>query len=369
MPRGKEVRGLAIDTCPECKVPRYVTSDHRWLSSGAIVQASAEKTRPYFLECENLDPLFSGIEGIIGATIEPIVIDTKRRNVKTYIEGALPEETIEMLRAREIDWMPINDVLRMSARLLGYGRYEVRDYQCVGAGDDFITETISDPLSVPYACGTMAAAFEILYAREMGVIYKEVSPDTIEMICFPESHPEEYKGRFLTDAYQHREGHADLARCATCGGPAALAGYKWYPDRGVIKNTYTGKRMAILGSETDAIFGELEREFGEAIPRAVVEAQKRFVKTGFYSIEEVGDEGDIRSQLALRGLGDLREIKMGNRGVHMCLDNAGLHLMVVGLAQGLFEMAFGIESSVDWELNDEGDLEVEVKPRGIKVSP
>jgi hypothetical protein len=360
---------LAIDTCPECKVPRYITGDHRWLNSGAIVQTSAEQTRPYFLECENLDPLFSGIEGIIGEPIEPIVIATKRRNVKTYIEGVLPGETIEMLRTREIDWKPINDVLRMNARLSGYGRYEVCDYQCVGAGDDYVTETISDPLSIPYACGTIAAAFEILFARELGIIYKRVSPETIEITCFPESRPDEYKGRFQMGAYHHRESGADLERCRTCGGPAALAGYKWYPDRGVIKNTYTGKRMAILGSETDAIFGELEQEFGEVIPRAVVEAQKRFVKTGFYSIEEVGDEGDIRSQLALRGLGDLREITMGNRGVHMRLDNAGLHLMVVGLAQGLFEMAFGIDSSVDWELSAEGDLEVEVIPKNVKVTP
>jgi hypothetical protein len=355
---------LAIDNCPECRVPKYITGDHRWLNSGAIVQASNEKTRPYFLECENLDPLLGGIEGIIGEPIEPIVIAIKRMNVKTYIEGMIPAESKEMLRQREIDWRPINDSLRLVARLTGYGRYEVLDYQHVGAGDDFVTESISDPLSIAYACGTMAAAFEILFARSLGVIYRKVSPELIKITCFPESHPEEHKGRFQMDTYRHREGDAELERCASCGGPAALAGYKWYPDRGIVKNTHTGKRMAILGSETDAIFTELGDEFGEIVPRAVVEAQRRFVKTGFYSIDEVGDEGDIRTQLALRGLGNLREIKMGKRGVRMRLDNAGLHLMVVGLVQGLFEMAFGIESNVDWELSPEGDLEVEVIPRG-----
>ncbi|MEW6553894.1 MAG: hypothetical protein AB1384_06380 [Actinomycetota bacterium] len=358
---------MAIDTCSECRVPRYITSDHRWLSSGAIVQASAEKTRPYFLECENLDPLFGGIEGIIGEPIEPIVIAVKQMNVKTYIEGMLPEETREMLWRREIDWRPINDTLRLVARLTGYGRYEVVDYQSLGADDDFITESISDPLSIPYACGTMAAAFEILFARELGVLYRKASPDLIEIICFPEGHAEEYKGRFRMDSYGQREGAIELERCASCGGPAALTGYKWYTDRGVIKNTHTGKRMAVLGSETDAIFAELEERFGKIIPRAVVEAQRRFVKTGFYSIEEVGDEGDIRTQLALRGLGELREIRMGKRGVRMRLDNAGLHLMVVGLVQGLFEMAFGIESSVEWELSTDGDLEVEVIPRRAKT--
>ncbi len=354
---------MAIETCPECGVPTYITADHRWLNSGAIVQASAEKTRPYFLECGNLDPLFDGIAGMIGELIEPIVIDIKRMNVKTYIEGVLPAETREMLRRREVDWKPINDILRMVARLTGCGKYEVLNYQDLGADDDFVTESISDPLSVPYACGTMAAAFEILFGRELGVIYRKTSPDYLEITCFPESHPDEYRGRFRTETYRHRGGDVELDRCAVCGGPAALAGYRWYPDRGIIKNTYTGKRMAILGSETDALFAGLEREFGKVIPSAVVETQRRFVKTGFYSIEEVGDEGDIRTQLALRGLGSLRDIRMGKRGVRMRLDNAGLHLMVVGLVQGLFEMAFGIESSVDWELSADGDLEVEVIPK------
>ncbi len=207
---------MAIDTCAECGTPRYITSDHRWLSSGAIVQSSAGRTRPYFLECENLDPLFSGIEVIIGDPIEPIIIAIKRMNVKTYIEGVLPPETAEMLRWREIDWRPINDTLRLVARLTGYGRYEVMEYQCVGADDDFITESITDPLSVPYACGTMAAAFEILFARELGVLYRKVLPELIEITCFPEKHPDEFRGRFRVDTYRHREGGVELERCAAC---------------------------------------------------------------------------------------------------------------------------------------------------------
>lgn len=99
----------------------------------------------------------------------------------------------------------------------------------------------------------------------------------------------------------------------------------------------------------------------------MVEAQRRFVKTGFYSIEEVGDEGDIRTQLALRGLGNLKEITMGREGVHVRLDNATLHLMVVGLIQGLFEMAFGIDSNVEWEFTGEGNLEVQVTPQITQV--
>ena len=37
--------------------------------------------------------------------------------------------------------------------------------------------------------------------------------------------------------------------------------------------------------------------------------------------------------------------------------------MMVGLAQGIFEMAFDVDSNVDWELSGEGDLEVRVTPK------
>jgi hypothetical protein len=115
----------------------------------------------------------------------------------------------------------------------------------------------------------------------------------------------------------------------------------------------------------DPVFEELEAEFGEEILKAIVDAQRDFVKAGYYTIDEVGKEGDIRTQLALRGLGNLKEMKLGANRLRMHIDNVALHLIVVGLVQGWFEMATGIESVVEWELSEEGDLEVEVKPKTI----
>lgn len=43
------------------------------------------------------------------------------------------------------------------------------------------------------------------------------------------------------------------------------------------------------------------------------------------------------------------------------------HLMTIGMVQGLFETAFDVESFVDWELSEEGDLTVEVTPRSIRA--
>jgi hypothetical protein len=49
----------------------------------------------------------------------------------------------------------------------------------------------------------------------------------------------------------------------------------------------------------------------------------------------------------------------------MRIDNASNFLMTIWMARGLFEMALGGESYVDWEVSENGDLEVEVLPRGL----
>jgi len=112
------------------------------------------------------------------------------------------------------------------------------------------------------------------------------------------------------------------------------------------------------------VFSELEEELGDEIPRAVVEAQRRFTESGFYTMDDITEEADFRTQLALRGLGNLKELSMKKQGMHMRVVNVVLPLILVGMFQGFFEMSFDLRSSdVDWQISEEGDLEMEATPR------
>jgi hypothetical protein len=123
----------------------------------------------------------------------------------------------------------------------------------------------------------------------------------------------------------------------------------------------TGRRICILGPIVmDPLFEALESELGEGVPASVVEAQRRFVRGGTYSVSEVRSESQMREFFALRGLGYIRELKMGRKGVLFRVDNALMHLMIVGQAQGMYEHAFGKESRVEWEFDKEGTLVIEV---------
>ena len=351
-----------VDICPECGVPAYITNEHLWLESGNIVQKRMQANRMVFIESENLDPLFRGIGEIIDMPIEDAVITTKRRATKGYLSHVMSDDVKILLKNQEISWVPVHDGLMRIARVMGFGRYEVQRYRYERGESDYITETISEPYSVPLACGDMIGVFEVLFGCELGGSYRKLSPDVYEMIGYVSNHPPELKSKLHFKRYEQGKGNIELVRCASCGGPLSLNDYRWFLNRGVIANASSDTRMVMTGTELDVIFDELERELGDALPQAIVESQRRHIRIGYYDIKIMGRLG-LREQLALRGLGCLRELETSEKGLSMRLDNAVLYLIVVGIVQGLYEQAWDTDSRVEWELSEEGDLEVEVTPK------
>ncbi|MBC7247412.1 MAG: hypothetical protein H5T73_06505 [Actinobacteria bacterium] len=356
---------MNIESCPECGVPRLITGEQLWLNNGDIVQARDRRSRILFLETENLDPLFRGIEEIIGVPLERMVIAASRRAYRVYLRAFVPGEVREKIARREMDYEPIEAAFRELGALNGTGRYERVDMRFEGDDQDYDTVSISEPYSLPFCVAAHVGAIEALTGVDQGYSYEEVSPGLYHITTFPSPHPDELKGRLHFEPYEHREGGTELEKCASCGGPRALSGFAWYPDRGVIVDRETGRRMCIQGNALiQPVFDELESELGDIIPRAVVEAQRRFTRSGFFGLADaVAGEENFRERLALRGLGNLTELVVKRRGMHVRVENAALPLMLVGIAQGFYEMGMSVDSSVDWQYHEDGVLEVEVRPR------
>jgi hypothetical protein len=354
----------ALEMCPAGGVPKLITSEHSWLNNGDIVQSRNQSSRMVFIETENLDPLFKGIGQIIGVNIDHMIITAGRRAYSGYLRSFVPKEVRERIRSGELDYEPLDAAFRDIGRLNGVGSYDLVERRFERDEHDYDIVSISEPYSVPLTVSAHVGAIELLTGVDQGYTYEEKSPDFYHITTFPSPHPEEMKERLWFHPYEHINGDIELEACATCGGPAALSSYEWYQKRGIVINKTTRRRMAIQGDVLlDPVFQELEEELGDAVPRAVVEAQRRFTTSGFYTLEDITDEGDFRTQLALRGLGNLKELSMKRKGMHLRLENAVLPLIIVGLAQGFFEIGFGVDSTeVEWELSEDGNLEAEVKP-------
>jgi hypothetical protein len=246
-------------------------------------------------------------------------------------------------------------------RLMGLGNFQYADLRYELDDSDYYTVTVTEPFSLLMAVASFAACIEALTGRDQGTTYDEVSPGVYRITSFPSKHPAEMKGRVWLRYYYHQEsGDCELDKCPACGVPIGISEYKWGWERGVIESKGSRRRMVTIGWQNlEPIFEELEMEMGESVTRAIVESQRRFTSSGFFHTD-INDLASLRTELALRGLGNLKKIDTGKKNMHIYIENAILPLIVVGLAQGLYELASGSGSDVGWEYSDEGKLEIDV---------
>jgi hypothetical protein len=131
---------------------------------------------------------------------------------------------------------------------------------------------------------------------------------------------------------------------------------------GTITDQDTGRRMAVFGpTSLDTTFETLEEELGEAIPDTVIEAQRRYVKESMRSDDYQGFTAALERTLAVRGIGMLTGFEADDRHISVTIANVCLHLWMVGIIQGLFELGTGNQNtSREWDLSPEGVLTVKV---------
>ena len=355
---------LDLPRCPECSVPLPFTETRRWLNNGDIVQSQNPAARLGFLECENLDPLFHNLGEIIGMSIEPVIVKLDAMATEHYLSRLIPQEIKDRVVAMEMDPISFVAPIQIFCHVIGYGKHSFLEYRYRRDENDYCVFRVEHPYSVPLCAGGGCGSLAAVAGGEHDVTYREVAPGVYEFRTTWTEYPEVIREEFPLREYRHRDADLELERCPGCGGPKALSRFHWDLDEGVITDRRNGRRMAALGPEVlDHLFQALENELGETIPRAVVEAQRRFAKTGFYSLEEIRDFDRLRLDLALKGQGNLRELEKNMRGMSMRVENAAGHLLLVGMMQGLFELAFGVESLVEWELSPQGDLWLEVLPK------
>ncbi len=353
-----------IPLCPGCGVPGLFVENYQWLSSGAIVQSGDQEHRMVIIDCDNLDPFFKKIEELIGKPIEQDVIETKMKATRDYLKRLVPEEMKETVRSGQMDLVPLIKLLDTNSHVMGYGDSRFVDLRFENSDEDFLIEQIRGPYSILLFSGDLAGSCELLTARGQAVSYRRLSPGLFEVKTCPSNEPRKMRAGLENERYIPVEGDVTLERCPECGGPAALATHHWDIEKGQIVVAETGRRVAMLGpAYIDTVFRELEAEFGKDIPRTIVEAQRRFTRKGIYTAREMGDGDSFRKFLALRGLGELQEIKLRRNGLEMRLKNPALSLILAGILQGYYEDVTGSESDIDWQFDEDGTFEMKVTTR------
>lgn len=371
----------SIEICSACGVPRAIGRDLAWQDNGIISIALSPGERMVFYEAETIDKLFSGIENLIGLPIEHIVIESRRRAVRSLMEKAfwgkiaeskkLDEEAAATRdeaerKVKRRSTMKLRIGLNLKAndmgRIYGYGSVQLAPPR--GPGDEFPwrSQVVSNPYSLVFYAGDHLGTVEAFEQADMRITYEEVDENLFRFTAFPGDHPIGLAERLIKQVHVPKPGDIVFPRCVECDVPSDVGGHFWNTDEGTVTDVFSGTRMAFFDPSTlDAVIDDLVSELGEPILDLVVEAQRRYMKSIITPDYLRKEEDFFRNWAALRGLGNITSFKASDNGASLTIENACLPLSLVGTAQAFFETALDIErSKCRWENRKDGDLFIEV---------
>lgn len=370
-----------LKLCKECGTPLLVAKRLIWNSGGEIYQKKTAQYRQVFFESDNIDNLFQGISKLIGVSIDHIVIESVTREVKKYVEADFPAWTrrvfnsftksLEKNEYVRLWWRPVFHVVKMAARSIvnlgvsqGMGIDTSRDKLDYKNPQGLKTITVHNPYSVLLYAGGVAASGEALTSRDQQVTYKKIGDSTYEFVLEDGPHALNLKARLQRKSYNSKPGNLTYERCSRCGVPIEVARYNWDLSKGIIKDPNSGRRMTVFSPyAVEAVLGDLETELGEAIPQATIEAQRRYIKTIMRDDELLEDASNFHHMLSLRGLGNLTRMESTDKSILITIENPCMHLLMIGMVQAIYEMAFDVDSTADWDLAEDGDLNIRIGHR------
>jgi hypothetical protein len=369
-----------IPVCGECGIPLLVSGELNWEDNGVISSKTSPRNRWVFYESEVIDPLFRGIEQLIGMPIEHIIIESRRRESRRYLERTFPVEMRQKLfgrldssgnpmpltpEERETRYTVGRDVytgMHDVGRVFGYGSLSIGHLWETGDDNPWRSTIVGHPYSIPFVLAEILAGCEAFEGRDLQVEHHLVGEGVYQVDALAGDHPLELQEKLKRRSYEFKPGQLSYERCPECGIPHEITRYRWNLDNGTIFDPDTGRRMAIFGpSSLDSVFEDLASELGGAVPEVIIEAQRLHIKDAWSADEWKRGATDFQHLLALRGLGNLTGFD-GDRGhLTILLNNSCLPLLMAGMVQALVEMAYRAESSTcTWELHDDGDLSITV---------
>lgn len=145
------------ELCKACSVPRSIARSLTWNSDGTITQRRDPDHRMVFVESDGLNVLFSNIEGLLGISIEKIVIESKSRATGDFISKLVRGPKGAIVRLVGVQRV-INQVQKFG-RSLGFGDTGVISFDWKKSEIFFQTR---NPYSLPLVCGDLRGATEAI---------------------------------------------------------------------------------------------------------------------------------------------------------------------------------------------------------------
>ncbi|MBN2168819.1 MAG: hypothetical protein JW738_06200 [Actinobacteria bacterium] len=369
-----------IPVCEKCDVPLFVGNELSWSNNGVILLGGSPKNRWIFYESANIDGLFKGLEQLIGVPLDDVIVESRRRETRTYLERVFPPEVRAVLKQEQFSCeqggneqseelkatydmaRSITSSVHNVARIYGYGDLKLGESWGRGEPHPWRNTWVRKPYSILMNMAESLGSCEAFEGVDLWVGYEEISPETYIFKSYDGEHPIHLKDRLKPTYYDFKPGEIAYERCEECGVPMDIARCIWNLEEGTIYDPVVERRMAIFGPYSiDSVLQDLESELGEAVPQLVIEAQRMHVREVLSGDNWRQKASYYNNIIAVRGLGNLVEFKVEEKSLSVMIQNACMHLLMIGTVQALVELGMGWEeSSYEYMMKEDGDLFINI---------
>jgi len=336
--------------CQRCGVPRILTSEHKWAPNGTISVTRDVNHRMVFIDNDALNHILEQISTRIGIPLEIIIQEAKRKSGKDFMDAVL--SGLKGIVARNLASARVYGQLSKQVGMLGLGHAELVDYK----RHSLLEGAITDAYSAPAITGDICGAFESVEGCTAEARYEVGAGGTVK--CFIRSadvERPELESRFGYVPPPLLPGRNIYELCPVCRAPKALgAQYAFDADRGIIVDRKTSHRVVLIGVMTLAnLFGELERELGDEVPKMIAEIEKDRVREVILSSakdRDTSESGYLRylKTLELKGMGNGVSVALSDGMVEARVDNPYFEPLVAGFLAGFYEATTGEKSALSW---------------------
>ncbi|NPV60414.1 MAG: hypothetical protein HPY75_12260 [Actinobacteria bacterium] len=359
------------ESCNACGVPKALTKSHAW-EEGCIVDRASGNANLFLYEAASMNSLIDEVGSLLGISVDDLVFKAAANAAEGVVGDAINAHPalFRLLKRWPLHRLAYEASAKL-ARAVGAGNITLLG-QKGGQGKRRVRVRIENPFNVFLVSAMVVGAMRAIY--NLPVLYDLGEEDGAYSM-----EARQAQGAVEEEAYERLapsrlvpdklEGEI-LPTCGRCGAPSALGdSFAWKLEDGLLVEKAGGERMVFPGLYLlHSLIREFDLELGGTTAEVFLEAERRLYKRklaraqkGQDSMSDPLQESELRSHLALRGLGYLESLRREGGTTEIVVKNAFIAPLLAGRLVAMWEYDSGLDSTFDYSI-DGGTLALSIKP-------
>ena len=359
--------------CSECGGHWWTMKIGSWTPDGLIVSHLGNIDSPpmIIIEVEQQRNVFRSLREALDLDIDRFIMEAERKNIMVWVTSLLKRYPRFLIDNFLVKRLLCRVLTLIGNRLPGYGWIKVVS---LNPGTHLLYR-FRDPYYLPMAVGAVQGLYEAVFGGASVANWAELVGGEYMVTIVRVQRPSDLEDCLEYMPRKVAPGLYEYKRCPKCGLPLKAMYHTKYWDSGIVYNNITGLREILSpNSGGENIFSELICQFGEEIPRLLIEAEREFMSnrlkeyglrlsfSGHSGLKEDNAENlqILLDDLPFRGMGNPVDLSFEDGVLKVRVENPFNEARICGMVLGWYEALENRKGHMEWKV-PEGEWAVEMK--------